>query len=667
MTWSKPMKSTCKRPVGAHFLSVALCAALSCLWAETAVAGVPASIALEGSLLTAAGGPVSDGPYTLTFALYASKQAKTPLWTETVSGIPVKGGAFVHALGSAKALTPQLLDGASAAWLGVQVAKEPELPRGEIHAVPYARRAQVAASGSFPYAASKTVGGAASDLACTGCVSLSELKFDGDIDLDGYALKAKKVIATEIKASSVMAGEFIGDGSQLTGINIPAGSCQAGKVVTGIDKNGKLVCGSAASSLPKDGLDEVSNGLLTSEFVNVFKGTPGIGIPDNNPIGMNDTIVVPDVGVAKSLLIHVDVTNSNLKDVTVTLYDPNKGQYLLFGGGSGQKLKTSYPKPAKPATGDLSTWAGKNPKGKWMLRVVDTAFKNNKLDGQVVAWSVQVETLSNKQVESKGAFLATGGLKLPSAAQAPFKCDATRRGWIYYDTKTDGVWVCRKPGWTEALFRQCGNGILEAGEHCDDGNLKDGDKCPADCLFKCGDGICSPSVGETIDNCKKDCPLAAKWIESNWTTWYPVKYPHSQYKESLAIQTCLKYNLRLWRDEGGNKNDAQYAYDYNGNHNLGGHDICYKVQSACSGQQQSHTGQWQVFGKAWSDAIKAITGSGDGVQVVILNKQGHGGSAENDSSYCKVTASKNTVGWNGAGSGSISGMKFAVVLCAKHK
>src|SRR5262245_38151243 len=29
---------------------------------------------------------------------------------------------------------------------------------------------------------------------------------------------------------------------------------------------------------------------------------------------------------------------------------------------------------------------------------------------------------------------------------------------------------------------QCGNGILEPGESCDDGNTMDGDACPASCL-----------------------------------------------------------------------------------------------------------------------------------------------------------------------------------------
>ncbi|HFE44933.1 MAG TPA: DUF4215 domain-containing protein, partial [Nannocystis exedens] len=35
----------------------------------------------------------------------------------------------------------------------------------------------------------------------------------------------------------------------------------------------------------------------------------------------------------------------------------------------------------------------------------------------------------------------------------------------------------------------CGDGMLDEGEDCDDGNTVDGDTCPADCQSKCGDGV----------------------------------------------------------------------------------------------------------------------------------------------------------------------------------
>src|SRR5262245_54612628 len=45
----------------------------------------------------------------------------------------------------------------------------------------------------------------------------------------------------------------------------------------------------------------------------------------------------------------------------------------------------------------------------------------------------------------------------------------------------------------------CGNGVLEAGEACDDGNTIDGDGCDHNCTFTaCGNGIVT--TGEACDD-----------------------------------------------------------------------------------------------------------------------------------------------------------------------
>ena len=47
----------------------------------------------------------------------------------------------------------------------------------------------------------------------------------------------------------------------------------------------------------------------------------------------------------------------------------------------------------------------------------------------------------------------------------------------------------------------CGNGFLEGGEQCDDGNATSGDGCSAACIIEyCGDGILHPLIGETCDD-----------------------------------------------------------------------------------------------------------------------------------------------------------------------
>lgn len=64
----------------------------------------------------------------------------------------------------------------------------------------------------------------------------------------------------------------------------------------------------------------------------------------------------------------------------------------------------------------------------------------------------------------------------------------------------------------------CGNGVLEEGEPCDDGNAIEGDGCSAVCVQEvCGDGIVQPGLGEQCDagtspegsGCSASCRLDA--------------------------------------------------------------------------------------------------------------------------------------------------------------
>ena len=243
------------------------------------------------------------------------------------------------------------------------------------------------------------------DLQCSGCVAVDEMNFDKGIDLGGNTLKAK----------AVAADSFVGDGSQLTGIQSVSGECKdKGHVVRGIKPDGSLICAAAmdAAGLPADGIDEISNSLIFNQFVDSVPG-PKLNIKDNDPTGSPTELDFPDFGLAQALDVHIDLSNSDLKTVVVTLFDPNNDKYVLYDKGkTGKSLKAIYPKVDAPVSGDLKTWVGKNPVGKWRLLVVDYGENNSTLDGQVNSWKIEIQTLSNKKIQIKGSLIVDGSSSL---------------------------------------------------------------------------------------------------------------------------------------------------------------------------------------------------------------------------------------------------------------
>jgi subtilisin-like proprotein convertase family protein len=137
-------------------------------------------------------------------------------------------------------------------------------------------------------------------------------------------------------------------------------------------------------------------------------------IPDNTPVGVADTIVFPSLGVVDDLFVSVDLSNSDITGLTVTLTDPDLVVHTLFAGGSsGTSLDTSWPAPTPLVSGDLAGWSGRDPAGAWTLRVIDTLFLNNGLDGQVNSWCV-----SNK-VSMGNQTLCSTGVPVPIPDNTP--------------------------------------------------------------------------------------------------------------------------------------------------------------------------------------------------------------------------------------------------------
>jgi cysteine-rich repeat protein len=499
-----------------------------------ASAAIPNTVLIEGALHATGGGAAADGDYALTFSLLTSG-GNPVVWKEGPVTVAVKNAAFVHALGSVTPLDPALLAGADGLSLQVQVGSDPALPKQPLNSVLFALRA-----------------GLAENLACSGCVTAAQLSakviddlvaagrlspvaksgafsdLSGGPDLSTYALTAKLAkVATSgtyadllgmpdltayAKAASLAAVASSGNYTDLENLPVLAkvgAACGTGLVMQGIKADGSYSCvagGLDPSNLPKDGLDEISNGLLFNQFNEVAASAKvPIALPDNNPVGISDAIDVPDFGTAQALTISAEIANSDTGNLKVNLVDPAGTKYVLWDkSAKGTLLKTTWPGPTKTVSGDLTTWVGKNPKGKWYLQVIDTAFLNNGLDGELKAWSVQVQVLASGKVGVGGA------LVLKNIAEPPYPCVASVIGSVYFDTKTDTIRYCSKAGW-RSLADTCGNGIVETNEDCDDGNNTDGDGCSATCQTVCGDGKkvgkeeCDDSNTNDGDGCNSTC------------------------------------------------------------------------------------------------------------------------------------------------------------------
>ena len=233
--------------------------------------------------------------------------------------------------------------------------------------------------------------------------------------------------------------------------------------------------------MPKDGLDEISNGLLTNQFKEIASSIKmPLDIADAFPAGVADEIVVPDWGTAQSVSVSLDLSNSDISKLKVTVYDPQGKAYVLHSlSGSGTAIKTTYPDATAPVSGDFAAWVGNNPKGKWSISVADTAGVGGGLDGKVNSWTIEVKVMSSQKAA------VTKGLQLVPASAAPVPCLPSNMGTLYFDITSKTLRYCDGANW-RSLADTCGNGILDQTEQCDDGNNANGDGCSSTCVAAVG-------------------------------------------------------------------------------------------------------------------------------------------------------------------------------------
>jgi cysteine-rich repeat protein len=112
----------------------------------------------------------------------------------------------------------------------------------------------------------------------------------------------------------------------------------------------------------------------------------------------------------------------------------------------------------------------------------------------------------------------TDGEPLPENQQPPYYADPNSGSNVIdpcadnLDNDGDGLWDVDDPDCAEVSI--CGDGTVDSGEQCDDGNTVNTDTCRNDCTLPyCPDGIIDPEEqcddGNNIpgDGCESDCTL----------------------------------------------------------------------------------------------------------------------------------------------------------------
>ncbi len=442
------------------FMITLLCLALS---VPLQAGAVPTTVASVGRLLSSGGAPAADGKYPITFSLFKTELGGLAIWTEPVAAVTVSGGQFQYVLGSTTPLDAKALSGNEPLWLEVKVEPEAALPRVALHSVALALRAGVAEAVDC----SGCIGAIALDPAVLqGYVKTASLAkvaltgafsdLSGGPDLSGYVKAASLAnvaqsgqyadLSGKPAFAAVAASGAYADLNDTPILPKVGAACGSGLVMRGILADGSYDCVASLdpNALPADGLNKISNNTLTNQFTDVLANAAPVPIPDNWPKGISDTITVGDIGTVQSLSVSLDLSNSDVSTITVTLTDPAGGSYTLWdkSSGVGGSIKKTWPTPDKLVAGNLGSWAGKNPKGNWTLQVIDAGVLNNAKDGAINAWSINLTTLSSKKVSANAVLQTQAGLKLMTAASDPVVCDASQLGFTYYNTANNALYIC---------------------------------------------------------------------------------------------------------------------------------------------------------------------------------------------------------------------------------
>lgn len=276
------------------------------------------SIAYQGYLTDSAGAAVNE-TLEMVFKLYSVESGGAPLWSEIQPSVVVADGVFSVLLGSATPISADMIATNIDLWLGVAVGSDEEMaPRDKIASAPYAMMADVP-DGSitqyklqensvtstkimdgevtsndvgFNYAGASAKGGAAADVACSGCVNSTDIQ-DGqvasaDVGFNYAAGSTKGGAATDLSCTNCVSNGEIVDG-QVTNPDLANNSVTSTKIADGQVGNNDVgfnYAGSSSKGGPASdvscstcvGSGDIANGAVTQAKLSGIRTYVGEGM-----------------------------------------------------------------------------------------------------------------------------------------------------------------------------------------------------------------------------------------------------------------------------------------------------------------------------------------------------------------------------------------------------
>ncbi|MBU4261919.1 MAG: proprotein convertase P-domain-containing protein, partial [Proteobacteria bacterium] len=133
-------------------------------------------------------------------------------------------------------------------------------------------------------------------------------------------------------------------------------------------------------------IESVEQGAGATPSVIELDDSPGMRIPDQDPKGIERSLVVDATGYVQEVSVSVDISYTYINDLVVSLVSPAGTSVALHQrtGGSADNILASYDMGTTPG---LERLKDEPVSGEWKLKIVDLAWQDV---GKHNKWSLRI-------------------------------------------------------------------------------------------------------------------------------------------------------------------------------------------------------------------------------------------------------------------------------------